>query len=679
MTATTSKERARAGTVRPGRAPTARLDATLGHPGAFLATAALLLALFGWTFFTDADRVAPTRDPAYYTWRTEVLIAEPPVRLLELEGAFDMFAGGYRVAAPVIGGLLRHLPGVSSLNVTVLLTVGLPVLTALLLAGFAYRHIRDPLVFHAVALGSASLFLTPPFIGYLDNMLCLFFLAAALPFLAATRDSWGARAALALFLLLAGLTHPTTLVIFCLTLGAMAALRLLVRKFDLRSVIRDDGPMLVTAFVAAVGVLAVWTVGIWGQSASLTEAALSPPYGRDFFLNRLDIWIDSMRPALNGPLFAIGAVGLLAAGRRAVDDELARVSIVWLAPLAGVFGFLAGLAYPYYRFFNTTLAWVLLVGVGAYFAIRYFMDLSALGGIHRLALLGVAALVVLVATNFTTGFDLSGWNRSEWIAPDARRDLNVLRAELATQTDERTPVVFVIDDEPPLPFQIWAFTKLSGNTSRYGLPADQVDQAYVYLGSLENYLAGEPTTRGDETYDDLSPELLEYAEEGIAESGRDPIVVVAEIFNPAGSNADVASGDEELVVPADPEGVAQFERLWVLHDGTIDRIGESVTPELPDDDPGPAHLLRAVLGLGLLLIPGAVALRYVLPGATAAEAIGLVPALGVGLTVVVAIVLLAVTRSTFSAASAWTALVVSGATAGVPMIIGRRAARDRSG
>ena len=49
-----------------------------------------------------------------------------------------------------------------------------------------------------------------------------------------------------------------------------------------------------------------------------------------------------------------------------MDDELARVSIVWLAPLVGLFGFVGGLTYPYYRFFNTTLAWVLLVGVGMF-------------------------------------------------------------------------------------------------------------------------------------------------------------------------------------------------------------------------------------------------------------------------------------------------------------------------
>jgi hypothetical protein len=675
MTATTSTERTRLGTASHGGPRWTRLDSVLAHPLAILATAVLLLAIFGWTFVANPDRVAPTKDPAYYTWRTEVLIAEEPTRLLEIEGAFNMFAGGYRVAAPVIGGLLRGVPEISSLNVTVLIMVALPVGTALLLGGFAYRHRRDPLVFHSVAIAAASLFLTPPFVGYLDNMLCLFFLAAALPFVAPVRHSWPARFAFGIFLLLAGLTHPTTLAIFGLTLGAMSIGRLIYRRFDLRSVVRDDGPLLLTALAGAVVTLAIWTVGIWGRSTSLTEAALPPPYGSDFFVDRLVSWVDTMRPALNGPLFLIGAIGILAAGRRAAEDELSRVSIVWLAPLAGLFGFVAGLAYPYYRFFNTTLAWILLIGVGAALVLRFFLNFAAGGGTRRFALLGVAAIAFLIATNFTTGLDVSGWNRSEWLSPQERADLDALRVELAS-TDPDTPVVFVIDDEPGQPFQIWGSTKLAGNTSRYGLPSEQIDRAYLYLGSLENYFAGEPTLRGEETYDKLSPELLEDEQAGAAESDEEPIVVVAEIFNPAGANAEIASGETQPTVPSTAEGVADFERLWILHDGTIDRIGESVTPTPPEDDASFVHLVRAVVGLALLLLPGALALRFFLPDAGATDAAGLVPALGVAISTLAGIAVLALTRAPFSAGLAWVSLGLAILIGGVLLVFGRRAARS---
>ncbi len=499
-----------------------RLDRALGRPIAFFITGAILLALFGWTFIANPDRVAPTKDPAYYTWRTEAFITETPERFLEIEGAFNMYSSGYRVSAPVLGGFLRRIPGVSSLKVTIFLMVFLPVLTCLLLAGFAYRHRPDPLMFHAVAFGSASLFLTPPFVGYLDNILCLFWLAAALPFLDRMRYSWPARTAFGTFLLLAGLTHPTTLLIFCVVLGAMAAWRLLFRKFDIKSVIADDGPILLTAFTSVVVTYAIWKLGIWGPTASLSDAALPPPYGSDFFVDRMMDWIKAMRPALNGPLFLIGIAGLVGAHRRSREvsdelstefttkrsplgeDELTRVSLVWLAPLVGIFGFVGGLTYPYYRFFNTTLSWILLVGVGIYFAARFFIDRGNNG--NKLAYLGLVALAVIVATNFTAGFKDAGWNNAEggWLGAEERADLDALRGSLEALNETGRPVVFVIDQEERN-FQIWGFTKLSGNTSRYGLPHEQIDQGYQYLGSLENFLAGEPTLVGDETYGKLSP------------------------------------------------------------------------------------------------------------------------------------------------------------------------------
>ena len=79
-----------------------RVDRWLGHPAAFLATAAILLVIFGWTFLANPGRPAPADDPAYYTWRTEALIENDPVTLLEATGPLDMYSGGYRVTTPVI-------------------------------------------------------------------------------------------------------------------------------------------------------------------------------------------------------------------------------------------------------------------------------------------------------------------------------------------------------------------------------------------------------------------------------------------------------------------------------------------------------------------------------------------------------------------------------------------------
>lgn len=651
MPGTTLTERAR---HRAGGNTRVVTERVLGRPLAFIATAVILLMLFGWTFIAHPGRVAPTKDPAYYTWRTEGLISEHPAALLRIRGAFDMFAGGYRVSAPVLGGFLRQVGDLSSLHTTAFLMVVVPVATALLLGGFAYNRRRDALIFHAVALGVASLYLTPPFVGYLDNVLCLLFLAAAVWFIAPSRDSWSARAGLFVFLAASGFTHPTTLAFFCVSLGAFAALHLVFGRRRLRSVLRDDGPMLVVAASAGIFTYVTWKVGIWGVPASLGEAALPPPYGASFFVSRLVQWLQAMRPALNGPLLAIGAASLFAAGRRWVEDDLGVIAIAWLLPLLGLFGFVAGFAYPYYRFFNTTLAWVLLVGLGCYALLRVFLHLAGRGGALRLgAWVGLAAVVVIVATNLRSGFDEAHWNDpgNGWLAAQTRSDLDALRAAIGASD---RPVVFVIDDATA-GFQIWGFTKLSGNTSRYGLPAGRIGEGYLYLGSLGNFLRDRPTLRGEKTYDRLSPALLADARRGMASSEKAPIVVVASAFNVTGANVEVASG---RAPPPSPGGGTE---VLSVHDGAVVSSTGPVGTAPSAPRPGTLHLLRLLAGIALLLVPGLLAFRLLVPQGTTAEAVGMVPGLSLALLSLAGIVVLAVARSSFSTVLALVAVALAGA------------------
>jgi len=680
MSSTTEEKRARGGhsEAPPASTPLRRI---LGSPAAFIATAVILLALFGGTFISNPDRVAPTKDPAYYTWRTELMTTETPGTLLDTKGPYDYFSSGYRVTAPVAGALMRAIPGVSELHTTVFFMVLLPVLTALLLAGFAYRHRRDPLLWHAVAFLSASLYLTPPFVGYLDNVLCLFFIAASLSFITEARTSWPARVAFGGFLLAAGLTHPTTLVFFGFSLGLMSLTKLVFRKLDLRAVIREDLPMLLTAAVAAAVTFVIWTVGLWGESAPLADAALAPPYDSDFFLNRMGLWIDAMRPLVNGPLFIIGVIGILAAGWRWADEDLARVSILWLAPLAGLFGFVGGLTYPYYRFFNTTLAWLLLVGLGAYFLIRFLISKSTIAAVAGLLVLGV-----LVATNFTTGFRLTGWNNAQggWINSQTRADLEALEARLAG-VDEDTPVIFAMDQDDRGQ-QVWGFTKLSGNTSRYGLPDGMIDQGYMYLGSLANLLQDSPTDPEGEAIEQGScdPEEAEEALSGDiytalsretlcdvqANAGGAPIVVVAKAFNASGFNAEVASGTVEGAPNIVGDG-----QVWAVADGEVTTVlgGELPAAEPRDDESSPLHLLRVLFGFLLLLLPGLLAFRFFVPdGEPLPEGLGMVPSLSLLILLLTGTVVVAVARGPFDAWIAWITVLLSTAAGAVMLMRARR-------
>lgn len=652
MAASTLTERVRPPAGPPGKL--SRVDTWAGHPLAFVLTALILLTIFGWTFLANPGRPAPADDPAYYTWRTEALIENDPVTLLEATGPLDMYSGGYRVTTPVIAAFFREMGGSALLTPTSLLAVGLRVVIPLLLAGFAYRQRRDPLIFHAVAFGSASLLLTPPFGGYLDNVLTLFFLAASLFFIEPSRRSWAARAIFAGLLVLSGLTHPTTLVIFCVVLGAMAAVRWIFRGFDLRSVLRDDGPLLASAFAAAVITYLIWKIGIWGQSAPLSDAALPPPADADFFKTRLGGWLTAMRPALNGPLFLIGVAGLLAAGKRASEDELTRVSIVWLAPLAGIFGFLAGWAYPYYRFFNTTLSWILLVGLGIYFAARWFVAVSARGGASLLALLGIVALAVIVGTNFTSGLSQSHWNdpSDAWLKPAQQAELDPVRAFLADQ-DPDAPVIFVVDDEAPEEVRIYGFAKLAGNVTRYGVPGEMQDRTAYYLGSLDSFEAGEPSERdGDEYYRELSEASLDDVRKVLEGAGAQaPVVVVPSTFNATGSNA------------------------GLVQEGSVLLPGGGNLPEDGGDEDGSFLRIPIMLVvLALLALPGWLLMKSVFPEAGLGDALGLVPALAAALLAFSGVFVLAIARAPFGAGLQWVAYLVALIGSGVMFARGRRGA-----
>src|SRR5439155_887322 len=99
---------------------------------------------------------------------------------------------------------------------------------------------------------AAALFLTLPYVGYMDNITCLFLLAMTLPFLQPARTSWGARTALALLMFSATMTHPTTLAIFVVVLVASAGLHLLTSRFSLRETWRSDGWVLLSSAVGAL-------------------------------------------------------------------------------------------------------------------------------------------------------------------------------------------------------------------------------------------------------------------------------------------------------------------------------------------------------------------------------------------------------------------------------------------
>jgi hypothetical protein len=339
----------------------------------------LMLTVLGWRFVQDPSLAAPTRDPAWYTWRANVIMQDDPASVVREWGPNGLFSGGYRVTVPVEGALLQRVVGIDTYSMAKFLMLGVPILMGLALGAGAVRSRRDPVAFLVMLLATAALFLTTPYVGYLDDTTVLFLICLMLPFLGAARTSWGARTALFLIGIAAAFTHPTTCVLFGAALLAVFGFHFLTSRFRLGEALKADGPMLMSVGSGMIAGLASWVVGIWGTTANLKDAALPPPYAKTFFVDRLLEWIGSMQPVIVVPfvVLAIGSTVLLARRERRPADSFDVTAAWWLLPLLGIGSIVLGTdtqvsgdpnspVVPYYRFMNATAAPLALVGLGAF-------------------------------------------------------------------------------------------------------------------------------------------------------------------------------------------------------------------------------------------------------------------------------------------------------------------------
>lgn len=526
--------------------------------------ALLLLLLLGWKFLADPSLSAPTRDPAWYTWRAQVVMEGEPVRVAQEWGPDGLFAGGYRVSVPVAGALLQQVVGIDRYSFSAFLMLGVPILTGLALGAAFFRSRKDPLVVLTTMLAAVALFLTTPYVGYLDNITVLFLLALMIPFVHEARTSWGARTALFLIGIAAAFTHPTTCVIFGVVLMAVFGFHFLTSRFSLGSALKADGPMLMSVGFGMVAGLACWVAGIWGKPASLAEAALPPPYTADFFADRLMGWIGSLQPVVIVPFIVVAIVSTILLSRSAREPARTedQVAIWWLLAFAGAASVLTGATLPYYRFMNASAAPMALVGLGAFVTIRWFGSdrprsrvavwagaglmvwslfayllkdsLSENAPVWVFALMAVIGLLVLVrgltadalprvaasALVAILVFGSLGWllydgvsNRwvseaNQWAEQGVRTSLAAVNEVVSAAGDRANVLVvnFGDKDEKFATNTGYGWAKTYSNVFRTGLPGDAIERSTTYFGALDNFLAGEPTTsaQGSQGYDDTS-------------------------------------------------------------------------------------------------------------------------------------------------------------------------------
>src|SRR5436190_5883542 len=544
----------------PTQAPAEQEEPTrwMGKPLVLLLAWLIVLTIFGFSFIQDPSRSAQTRDPAWYTWRVGLITDAYPGEIVREWGPFSMFSGGYRVSVPMAGAILERVAGIDRYSFSAFMMIGIPLLTSLALAAWAYRAHPDPMLYLLVLLASAAFFLTTPYVGYLDNITVLYILSLLLAFYGAARTSWGARSAVFLFGFVAAFTHPTTCTIFGLVLLAGFFLHLVTSRFNIGAVMDRDAPSLTAAGLGIIAGLALWLIGIWGPVGSLADAALPPPYTESFFLNRLGGWITSLVPIITFPLILLAIGWVIWRSRRDHEpaDAFGQLSILWLLPLLGIFGWIAGKAYPYYRFMNATAAVMALTGLGAWVLARWFLNRTQ-NSTRWLGWVGVLLVFASIGYVFWSGFHTSQWSSQEnqWIDQDTRVALAAVRTVVANESADH-PIVFLENYRDDSTAYGWA--KTYTNVARTGLPGSDEARSFAYFGDAQQLLQNQPTELTNPNYNKISRGF--YGELALGENRYpgDPLVFVVREFNAGTDNEkllDPSTAQEALGSPPAQGGV----------------------------------------------------------------------------------------------------------------------------
>ena len=643
--------------ARPGTRAS-RLQALAGRPWLGLLVVIAIALAMGWQFITDASRAVPAFDTAFYQWRVEFLMNSEPGAMIELRGAVGALAGGYRIAEPVLAATMRTVGGVDAAVPTVVLSIFFRILAGAAMAAFAWKHRRNWLLFYLTLVAVPALFLLQRFFGYMDNFMSLALLGGVLLLMDRLQDSWGARVAATLFMFLTGLSHPTTLAIFLLSMGAVAVFRFL-RERSLLPALRSEGMIIVTGTAAVIMTSAFWLGGLWGPQSSFGDAAVPPPADVEYFVNRSLSVLKSLEPfyplLILIPLMVLGLAHLVVRVVRR-KEYFAELTVGWTLPLLGMLGFVIGAAYPYFRFFNATLAPELLASVGLFLVI---WGATKLGSLRQVAtVVAVVAVGFVLATWWSRG--LSEWNAGgTWLTSEVRETTAAASAYLqATPEDEAA--LFVVDAQgaAPLPYGEY---KNFANAIYAGIDGAQIDDVSIYYGTVEDLEAGRASTIGDDVYDEIAADTARDALPAL-EGDRNVVVFLPTIMNEKTTNADVlAACPSETCVEVGDTGLFVLPEVsgTLVDQGAVEAASVRATEarSFAQNPPGPfsglggtiLSFLRLVL---LFVVPGWLFYRR-LDRRSWPEAVALIPLFSVASLTTVGVILVAILQDPFTAATGW--------------------------
>jgi hypothetical protein len=384
----------------------------------------------------------------------------------------------------------------------------------------------------AVLVGTFAVHLAD---GYFANLAfaALFLAAAAL----LARRTRAGTAAAGLVLGAAGLAHPLFWLVGAAILALTALMALLRGRGrgeprDGRDITREEGRAEVRRIAAGLGGGAL--VAGAGLLALLPgPAPLAVDTSKDAFLRRAGLgsalradYLD--RFARHWARFALPlSVPVAAVGSWRAGGFLGRFLRAW--GIVMVVGVAAGLAtglFPAVRFLS--FGYVLPLGVAAALP-ALWMWLRRRGRV-------LAGLLVAAVLAAMVGGPAITWLRTRPYLNgiEVRRVAEAGRVAEAARPG--TPLVFLVDNgEPTVSF----LATRAGNVIRDALPADRVRDAYVYVGSPQNWLAGRPTLVGDQQHDELSRLYLR----DIRAAGGHPLAFLLAPFNRPGLAGARAAGD----------------------------------------------------------------------------------------------------------------------------------------
>lgn len=564
----------------------ALLTQAAGWCGA-LAVVVVLLVVFLGIYERRGLAVPVGSDTPTYIWRAEVVRSEGP-GALRTSSPFPFDANGgnpQRPGVPLLAAFVGQLLAVEPWSLVFLLPgigAALVALGAIAWGLGAWGDPRWAAVVYGLAAGASA----PTILlanGYLDNLLALPVLLAAAVAVVLHLHRRRATAGIVGLIAASYWLHWPSGILFTIVLVAFAGL---LAVWDGRTEQgRSGGWRSVAAHLVSpvVAGLALGVGGLLALGPDLTLPAWRTAAG---FEVKVQTWLSRLRLPWVTAAAVPGAIGLASSA-----DGLRRRSLLllflWLVPPVGAYAMLRmGAPVPAQRVFVLTLALWLLIAAGLVAMARRLWAITERRFLKPLMRL-VALLLIAGASVWVVRSSAGSWDEHaipSFASPSLVSRMYATWGYLRHLPAGTAIVVPVWGESEEDRFGIVpAFRRL-----RALAPPERVSDVAVYLGDPARLLAGEPTLRGEPSFDAVSRRYW-------------------------AALSDMLRGRERVVLGVSPytPGVATLARERpgsVLTDGVVVISGpRPPVPAPPGPVPAPSLgrlLLQASLVLFLLLVVG---------------------------------------------------------------------------